>query len=144
MLAGTFDRHPDLQVILGHWGEMLVPFADRADLQSAANPQLERRIIDYISGNLHVTAGGVYSHRMLTQAIDVLGPDRVMFGQDDPYGGSAGQTGADSRGRFGGNGGAREFVDTAPISRRTRPSSPTSTLSDSWRAKQANARRTNH
>lgn len=123
---------------------MLVPFADRADLQSAANPQLERRIIDYISGNLHVTAGGVYSHRMLTQAIDVLGPDRVMFGQDDPYGGSAGQTGADSRGRFGGNGGAREFVDTAPISRRTRPSSPTSTLSDSWRAKQANARRTNH
>jgi predicted TIM-barrel fold metal-dependent hydrolase len=36
ILAGTFDRHPDLQVILGHWGEMLVPFADRADLLSAA------------------------------------------------------------------------------------------------------------
>lgn len=24
ILAGTFDRHPDLQIILGHWGEMLV------------------------------------------------------------------------------------------------------------------------
>jgi uncharacterized protein len=116
ILAGTFDRHPDLQVILGHWGEMLVPFADRADLLSAASPHLERRVLDYITANLNVTAGGVYSHRMLAQAAAVLGPDRVMFGQDDPYGGSAGQTGADSRGRYGGQGGAREFVESAPIS----------------------------
>jgi uncharacterized protein len=112
ILAGTFDRHPDLQVILGHWGEMLVSFADRADLLSAANVHLERRILDYITANLHVTAGGVFSHRMLTQALDVLGPDRVMFGGDDPYGGSTGRVGADSRGSFGG---AREFVESAPI-----------------------------
>jgi hypothetical protein len=116
ILAGTFDRHPDLQVILGHWGEMLVPFADRADLLSEASPHLERRVLDYITANLNVTAGGVYSHHMLAQAVAVLGPDRVMFGQDDPYGGSDGRTGADSRGRFGGNGGAREFVETAPFS----------------------------
>jgi predicted TIM-barrel fold metal-dependent hydrolase len=115
ILAGTFDRHPDLQVILGHGGEMLVPFADRADLLSAASPHLQRRVLDCITGNLNVTAGGVYSHRMLAQAMDVLGPDRVMFGQDDPYGGSTGQAGADSRGRFGGSNGAREFVLTAPI-----------------------------
>ena len=115
ILAGTFDRHPDLQVILGHWGEMLVPFADRADLLSAASPHLQRHVLDYITGNLNVTAGGVYSHRMLAQAMDVLGPDRVMFGQDDPYGGSTGQAGADSRGRFGGRNGARAFVQTAPI-----------------------------
>jgi uncharacterized protein len=112
ILAGTFDRHPDLQVILGHWGEMLVPFADRADLLSAANPQLQRRVVDYITGNLHVTAGGILSHRMLTQALDVLGPHRVMFGDDDPYGGS--------KGRFGGDGGAREFVETAPLSAEDR------------------------
>jgi predicted TIM-barrel fold metal-dependent hydrolase len=116
ILAGTFDRHPDLQLILGHWGELLVAFADRADLLSAANSGLERRILDYLTGNLNVTAGGVYSHRMLTQALDVLGPDRVMFGADDPYGGTPDQPGADSRGRFGGRGGAREFVATAPIS----------------------------
>jgi uncharacterized protein len=116
ILAGTFDRHPDLQLILGHWGEMLVPFADRADLLSASSPHLQRRVLDYLRANLNVTAGGVLSHRMLTQAIDVLGPDRVMFGQDDPYGGGTGRTGADSRGRFGTNAGAREFVRTAPIS----------------------------
>jgi predicted TIM-barrel fold metal-dependent hydrolase len=111
ILAGTFDRHPDLQVILGHWGEMLVPFADRADLLSAANPHLERRILDYITANLNVTAGGIFSHRMLTQALDVLGPDRVMYGADDPYG-SAGYTATI---------GARQFVETAPIGVHDKP-----------------------
>jgi uncharacterized protein len=38
ILAGTFDRHPDLQIILGHWGEMLVAFADRADLLRGSPP----------------------------------------------------------------------------------------------------------
>jgi predicted TIM-barrel fold metal-dependent hydrolase len=77
ILAGTLDRHPDLQIILGHWGEMLVPFADRADLLSTAAPHLQRRVLDYITGNLAVTAGGLYSHRMLSAAVDVLVPDRV-------------------------------------------------------------------
>ncbi|WP_297621766.1 amidohydrolase family protein [Nocardia sp.] len=120
ILAGTFDRHPDLQIILGHWGEMLVPFADRADLLSSAATHLQRRVLDYITGNLSVTAGGLYSHRMLAAAVDVLGPDRVMFGADSPYGaptaeGTAyprGLGGVDSRGSFGG---ARAFVDSAPL-----------------------------
>jgi predicted TIM-barrel fold metal-dependent hydrolase len=108
ILAGTFDRHPDLQIILGRWGEMLVPFADRVDLLSEGNRHLQRRVIDYITGNLNVTPGGVLSHRLLMLAADVLGPDRVMFGDDDPYRGMKGQ--------FGGDGGALAFVNTAPIS----------------------------
>ncbi len=30
-LRGTFARHPDLQLVLGHWGEMLLFWMDRAD-----------------------------------------------------------------------------------------------------------------
>ncbi|MGQ4512936.1 amidohydrolase family protein [Streptomyces sp. DW26H14] len=128
ILAGTFDRHPDLQIILGHWGEMLVPFADRADLLSTAATHLQRRVLDYITGNLSVTAGGLYSHRMLTAAVDVLGPDRVMFGADSPYGAptaaddadAPGLGGVDSRGSFGGPGGARAFVDSAPLDEQGR------------------------
>ncbi|MFG1928522.1 amidohydrolase family protein [Cryptosporangium sp. NPDC048952] len=108
IIAGTFDRHPTLQIVLGRWGELLVPFADRADLLSEDNPTLQRRVIEYLTNNVHVTAGGVLSHRMLTAAVDVLGPDRVMFGDDDPYRGM--------KGHFGGAGGAREFVETAPLS----------------------------
>lgn len=67
---------------------------------------------NYVTGNVHVTADGVLSNRMLTAAIDVLGPDRVMFGDDDPYRGM--------KGRFGAEGGAREFVETAPVSAENR------------------------
>lgn len=112
ILAGTFDRHPELQVVLGRWGELLVPFADRADLLSEGNLTLQRRVIDYITGNVHVTAGGVLSHRMLAAAIDVLGPDRVMYGDDDPYRGM--------KGRFGGDNGAVDFVDSAPVDAATK------------------------
>ncbi|WP_158892745.1 amidohydrolase family protein [Amycolatopsis anabasis] len=128
ILAGTLDRHPDLQIILGHWGEMLVPFADRADLLSTAATHLQRRVLDYITGNLAVTAGGIYSHRMLSAAADVLGPDRIMFGADSPFGSptagdgaeNPGPGGGDSRGAFGGRGGARAFVDSAPLDERGR------------------------
>lgn len=116
ILAGTFDRHPELQLVLGHWGEMLVAFADRADLLSAGGAGLERRVLEYITANIHVTAGGIMSHRMLVAALGVLGPDRVMFGADAPFGRPADRLGANSRGRFGGANGAKEFVETAPIS----------------------------
>ena len=46
------------------------------------------------------------------QALDVLGPDRIMYGADDPYG-AAGYTNTIS---------APEFVDTAPI--RWKPRTP--------------------
>ncbi|WP_371674079.1 hypothetical protein OG985_44290 [Streptomyces sp. NBC_00289] len=52
ILAETLDRHPDLQIVLGHWGDMLVPLADRADLLSTAAPHLQRRVLDYITCNL--------------------------------------------------------------------------------------------
>jgi hypothetical protein len=31
ILRGTFDRYPGLQLVLGHWGEMLLFWMDRAD-----------------------------------------------------------------------------------------------------------------
>ncbi|MFF7331981.1 hypothetical protein [Streptomyces sp. NPDC008150] len=59
---------------------------------------------------------------MLTAAVDVLGPDRVMFGAHSPYRAptaaddtkSPGLSGVDSRGSFADVGGARAFADSAP------------------------------
>ncbi|MEE6178314.1 amidohydrolase family protein [Mycobacterium sp. 050134] len=115
ILAGTFDRHPGLQVILGHWGEMLVSFADRADALSKTSTHLDRPVLDYITGNVHVTAGGVFSHRMLRQTLDLLGPDRLMFAQDDPYQGTLGQRGRQTRSGED-YGLARAFIESAPLS----------------------------
>jgi hypothetical protein len=110
MLAGTLDRHPDLQLILGHWGEMLVSFADRADALTKTT-QLQRRIIEYIQQNVHGTPGGVFSHRMLRQNLEVLGADRIMFAVDDPYKSTIGQQGAQPFDRDF----CRTYIETAPI-----------------------------
>lgn len=110
ILAGTFDRHPDLQLILGHMGEMLISFADRADALSKTT-ELERSVIDCITNNFYATPGGVFSHRMLRQNLDVLGPDRLMFAVDDPFKGTLGQQGKSA---FG-TGFCRNFIETAPI-----------------------------
>lgn len=110
ILAGTLDRHPNLQFILGHMGEMLISFADRSDALSKTT-SLERSVLDYITGNFYATPGGVFSHRMLRANMDVLGPDRLMFAVDDPYKSTLGQQGKAAFGR----GFCREFIETAPI-----------------------------
>jgi predicted TIM-barrel fold metal-dependent hydrolase len=53
----------------------------------------------------------VFSHRMLRQNLDILGPDRIMFGVDDPYKSTLGQQGKEPFGnRF-----CRAFIEDAPI-----------------------------
>lgn len=103
ILAGTFDRHPSLQLILGHWGEMLVFFLERVDVLSNFASHLQRRVADYITNNLYVTPSGIFSHRMLEHALAAVGADRVMFSTDYPF-------------QFAPDGRARAFLDSAPIS----------------------------
>ncbi len=58
ILRGTFDRYPGLQLVLGHWGEMLLFWMDRADSLSGIAKHLERRVSDYITTDIHVTSSG--------------------------------------------------------------------------------------
>jgi predicted TIM-barrel fold metal-dependent hydrolase len=83
-LAGVFDRFPDLQVILGHWGEVILFYLERAD-GLAAQAGLERSFSEYARDNAYVTAGGIYSERYLRWAAEVVGIDRVLFATDYPY-----------------------------------------------------------
>ena len=83
-LAGVFDRFPDLQVLLGHWGEVVLFYLDRADgLATAA--KLPRSFSEYARQNAYITAGGVYSQRYLRWAVEVVGVERIMFATDYPY-----------------------------------------------------------
>ena len=58
ILRGTFDRYPDLQLVLGHRGEMLLFWVDRADSLSGIARHIERRVSDYITANIHITSSG--------------------------------------------------------------------------------------
>jgi hypothetical protein len=82
ILRGTFDRYPDLQLVLGHWGEMLLLWMDRADSLSAIAKHLERRVSDYITTNIHITSSGMLQERLLRHALDFTGADRVLFSTD--------------------------------------------------------------
>ena len=83
-LAGVFDRFPDLQVILGHWGEVVLFYLDRAD-GLAAQAKLPRSFSEYARDNAYITAGGVYSQRYLRWAAEVVGVERILFATDYPY-----------------------------------------------------------
>lgn len=101
ILAGVFDRFPDLQVILGHWGEVVLFYLDRvAAMDKLAD--LRRPIAEYFRSNIFITPGGISSHRYLRWSLETVGAERIMYASDYPF----------NRERAGS---ARHFLDTAPI-----------------------------
>jgi predicted TIM-barrel fold metal-dependent hydrolase len=91
VLSGVFDRYPELQVILGHWGEMIPWFLYRLD---EALPQratkLDRTIGDYVRHNSYYTPGGMFTEPHLRFCLDVLGPERLIYAVDYPFVGNDG------------------------------------------------------
>jgi uncharacterized protein len=84
VLAGVFDRFPQLQIILGHWGEVVLFYSERlAMLDRVA--KLQRPFLDYIRQNLHVTASGMFNEAYLKRSIEIVGSDRILFSTDYPY-----------------------------------------------------------
>jgi predicted TIM-barrel fold metal-dependent hydrolase len=83
-LAGVFDAFPDLQVVLGHWGEVVLFFLERAD-NLARQAGLPRTFSDYVRTNAYISAGGIYSPRYLGWAAEVVGIERILFATDYPY-----------------------------------------------------------
>jgi predicted TIM-barrel fold metal-dependent hydrolase len=101
VLRGVFDRHPDPQVITGHWGEVVLFYLDRIEMRHTS--KIRQPVSDYFRTNVSVTSSGVWSQRYLRWAIEVLGINRIMFSTDYPY-------------RFTPNGGARRFLEEADLS----------------------------
>lgn len=85
ILRGTFDRHPGLQLVLGHWGEMLLFWMDRVDSLSGVAKHLDRRVSDYIRSNIHITTSGMLQERLLRHTLDFTDVDRVLFSTDYPF-----------------------------------------------------------
>ena len=103
-LAGVFDRFPDLQILLGHWGEVVLFYLERAD-GLAMQAGLPQPFSAYVRRNSHITAGGVYSQRYLRWAVEVVGVERILFATDYPY-------------RPGPDGGVEHFLASAGLDRR--------------------------
>ena len=86
LLWGVFDRHPSLQIILGHWGELTPYFLHRFDdAFPAAFTGLDHEPGYYLKHNLYVTPSGIYSPENLAYCAAVLGTDRILFSMDFPW-----------------------------------------------------------
>jgi predicted TIM-barrel fold metal-dependent hydrolase len=102
VLAGVFDRHPNLQVVLGHWGELVIFYLERLAMLDRVSG-LQRPFVDYVRNNLYLTASGMFSPTYLQQAVDAVGTDRILFSTDYPY-------------QYRPGGDARRFVDGLALS----------------------------
>ena len=84
MASGIFDRLPGLQIILGHWGEVVLFYLERlASLTRMA--RLQRPVAEYVRQNLYVTSSGMWSRSYLQRTLEAVGPERILFSTDYPY-----------------------------------------------------------
>ncbi len=83
--AGVFDDLPDLQIILGHWGEMVLFYLERTAAVFQRALQLDRPLADYARRNLYVTGSGMWSEAYLRRCRDIVGDERLLFSTDFPY-----------------------------------------------------------
>ena len=90
MGSSLFDKHPKLQIVLGHMGEGL-PFSMwRVDNANAWIPNrnhypAKKKIADYFQNNFHITVSGNFQTQALLNAMMVIGSDRIMFSTDWPF-----------------------------------------------------------
>ena len=102
ILGGVFERYPKLQIISGHWGELVPFFLSRLD---QALPRevtgLSRTITETYAQHVYVTPSGIFTYPQLQFMIQVLGADRIIHSVDFP---------------LVGNEDARSFLENAPVS----------------------------
>jgi predicted TIM-barrel fold metal-dependent hydrolase len=84
----VFDRLPDLQIILGHMGEMIPFMLERIEdmlTPAAMRAGLQRTVADTFRSNFWVTTSGMFSQPPFVLLMQVVGADRILFSVDYPF-----------------------------------------------------------
>jgi predicted TIM-barrel fold metal-dependent hydrolase len=104
ILSGTFETYPDLQVISGHWGEMVPFYLQRMDdtIPQEAT-KLSRTITETYKAHVSVTPSGMLNSPHFEFIRKVLGADRILYSIDYPYLTLTG---------------GRDFIESLPITQR--------------------------
>lgn len=85
ILAGVFDRHPNLKVIIGHWGEVVAYFMDRLDEVKQEDTGLKKPVSQYFEENVYVNPSGMTYDANFRYCLEKFGADHILWGQDYPY-----------------------------------------------------------
>lgn len=107
LLCGVFDQFPHLTIVLGHMGEGLPFWLNRLDTIAArsALPTIKRKPSEYFLENFVITTSAMFWDPILKLSLEVLGPERILFGVDYPFASNEAGTG---------------WLDAAPISDEVR------------------------
>jgi uncharacterized protein len=100
--AGVFEELPDLQIILGHWGEVVLFYLERTAAVLGRVLELKGSLHDYARRNLYVTGSGMWSEAYLQRCLEIVGPERLLFSTDYPY-------------QYRPGGAPRRFLNTTPL-----------------------------
>lgn len=85
ILSGIFEELPQLQVISGHWGELVPFYLNRLDDQQSKTLSLPHNFTHYFKHNIYVTPSGFFSPEQLKYMVDVVGADRILYSGDYPF-----------------------------------------------------------
>ena len=106
ILGGVFDRHPKLQIVIGHLGEGIPFMLPRLNKNFPTEmTKLNRPVGAYLRENIHYTFGGFNFPATFQNLLAEVGVDRIMFSADHPWGSMAE---------------ARKFLDQVPVSEADR------------------------
>jgi predicted TIM-barrel fold metal-dependent hydrolase len=106
ILGGVFDRHPKLQIVIGHLGEGIPFMLPRLNRTFPAEvTKLNRPVAAYLRENIHYTFGGFNFPATFQNLMAEVGVERIMFSADHPWGSMAE---------------ARKFLDQIPVSETDR------------------------
>ncbi|RBP00940.1 2,3-dihydroxybenzoate decarboxylase [Roseiarcus fermentans] len=86
--SGLFDRFPNLQMVIGHLGEGLVPMMARAQRRfeyASFGKTLKKPLSQYLKDHFHISTSGNFHTPTLINVIAEMGADRVLFAVDYPY-----------------------------------------------------------
>ena len=85
VLSGVFDAHPNLKIILGHFGETLPFLVWRIDASLKRPGQKPMSFRDIFCKNFYVTTSGFFSNPALLCCVMEMGVDHILFAVDWPF-----------------------------------------------------------
>lgn len=85
--SGLFDRHPKLQLVIGHLGERIPFDLWRLDHRLAQVPNRPAKLsmTEYFRRNVHISTSGNFCTPSLIHTMSVVGADRILFAIDYPF-----------------------------------------------------------
>ncbi|MDH6612767.1 putative TIM-barrel fold metal-dependent hydrolase [Streptomyces sp. SAI-208] len=85
--SGVFDRHPKLQIIIGHMGEGLPFFYERIveKMSEVTEKSLDKPFEQYFHDNFWFTTSAFPQTELLDLLLKYISVDRVMFATDYPF-----------------------------------------------------------